>query len=366
MKKPLYGETEPTLAPLGDLGALDNAWHARSNDATHINRRSNDSAPLGAIFSPGRSGSTWLGSMVSSHPAVEYRFEPLLRLRQVDPAVAKFDQDLQAGVDTSWEELHRVFRRPDPGVTKPPFVASHAWSPVPAFKGLSWTLAKSGLPLGSQIFERCMTPSSDARVVFKEVERLHLVRAVADMPDVPVVYLLRHPASVVASRLKGVESGLMPPMDPASVSLRLEAQPSVQRAIGPVDELSLVELESLAWRLHTDAALGALSNHPNVHVVFYEALVREPEAQVGGVLAHLGFEPSPTTEKFIALSRSGASPLRRLWHGELPTNGYFTVFRSASVSPWETALEPTQMADLQRIVGDGMAMTQARQAGEWL
>ncbi len=333
-------------------------------DSSH-RRRATDAVPLGAIFSPGRSGSTWLGSMVSSHPDVEYRFEPVLRMRDFDTDVAAVDDKLQGGGSTTAAELHELFRRVDPTVTKPPFVAANSWSPVPALKGAAWALAKAGVPQSDVLFQKAMSVSDDARIVFKEVERLHLLRAVAQMPEVPIVYLLRHPASVVASRLEGIASGLMPEIDRDSLARSLANRPDLARNISSIDELSLVELEALSWRMNADAALLSLEAHPAVRVVFYEGLARDPEPQLAIVLDHLGFDESPATKRFIELSRSQASRARRMWHGEVTANGYFSVFRSTAILPWQVALPASDLDDLLAIVEGSPAMQRAHAVGEW-
>ncbi|MDJ0687655.1 MAG: hypothetical protein QNJ41_04015 [Xenococcaceae cyanobacterium MO_188.B32] len=38
---------------------------------------------MGALFGLGRSGTTWLGAIVASHPEILYRFEPFHRLQKI-------------------------------------------------------------------------------------------------------------------------------------------------------------------------------------------------------------------------------------------------------------------------------------------
>ena len=42
-----------------------------------------NSHQLGAIFGTGHSGTTCLGSIISSHPNIAYRFEPFHRLEKI-------------------------------------------------------------------------------------------------------------------------------------------------------------------------------------------------------------------------------------------------------------------------------------------
>jgi hypothetical protein len=48
----------------------------------------NYSPRIMGIFGTGRSGSSWLGSIIDSHPQVAYRFEPFHRLKQ-NPTIFK-------------------------------------------------------------------------------------------------------------------------------------------------------------------------------------------------------------------------------------------------------------------------------------
>ena len=51
---------------------------------------------IGAIFGTGRSGSTWVGAVINTHPKIAYRFEPFDRVPN-DPAIQKAMQLLKFG-----------------------------------------------------------------------------------------------------------------------------------------------------------------------------------------------------------------------------------------------------------------------------
>ena len=78
---------------------------------------------MGSIFGTGRSGTTWLGAMVSSHPEIAYRFEPFHRLGATQPAVEEALETIRSN-EFSYKDLSSVYQAllpAYPQAEKPPF-----------------------------------------------------------------------------------------------------------------------------------------------------------------------------------------------------------------------------------------------------
>ncbi len=319
---------------------------------------------LGAIFSAGRSGSTWLGSVVSSHPDIDYRFEPILRLRET-PAFAELERELRHPTRAlEVGDFFAALQGADPRVVKPPFL--HAGEPGlrPAARGVLWAAARSSSKLSDR-FARGLAAEPGANIVFKEVDRLYALNAVVQLPQISLVYLMRHPVAVVASHLKGSGLGLMPEGLAESLINTLADHAELAHYLDRIDTLSSAQVEALLWRARTERSLAAVETCPSSTVVFYEGLIAEPFIGAELALNALGFDMCDATRQFVATTVSGASRWRRLSYGELPVNSYFTVFRTPRPSDWRAAAEPELIAQVLDIVESSPAYERGMASGHW-
>ena len=176
--------------------------------------------PLCGIFSKGRSGSTWLGSIVNTHPEVAYRFEPFHRLRE-DPDVARLRRSIEAGTfdATERDELYAILLRASPLTDRPPFfVKRNARS---RGKRLLWPAARRLPPL-APLYGALYTPRGAPVVVLKEVTLEPVMEGLLRAGGTRIVYLVRHPCAVVHSQIRGQEAGVMPTARQGVLSSLLE------------------------------------------------------------------------------------------------------------------------------------------------
>ena len=108
-----------------------------------MNNTQKNQGKLGAIFGTGRSGTTWLGSIVSSHPEISYRFEPFHRLQNTNIEIRKAIDLIRA--DTfSVKDLPDIYQALSPAYPeseKPPFF-NKKYSLKPGRKYV-WPLARN-------------------------------------------------------------------------------------------------------------------------------------------------------------------------------------------------------------------------------
>ena len=71
---------------------------------------------IAVIMGHSRSGTSWLGSIVNSHPDLIYRYEPFSNLRHFRSDIVKLRQDFQEGrVDeTRLRQLYDILIKADP------------------------------------------------------------------------------------------------------------------------------------------------------------------------------------------------------------------------------------------------------------
>jgi hypothetical protein len=232
------------------------------------------------LLSSGRSGSTWLGELLQTLPALRVIFEPFHQRHGV-PALR----------DARYTYL-------EPDAERPELEA--------ALRGLidgrdrsNWT-EQFNSPLRWIYRRRLM----------KEV-RVNLMvpwlRSV--FPTSRFVLLLRHPAAVVASQLKGGWQ---------LSSRRLRDQPGLAntldlQALGQFGWPESGFLSNLLfWAIENSVALGA-ARQSGMLVLFYEDLCLDPEREIGRLRDYLGLDfPDRVLDRLDRASWSSDSRVGRL------------------------------------------------------
>jgi hypothetical protein len=253
-----------------------------------------------------------------------------------------------------------------PAMCKPPFfpksfLRSPAW-----WRGILWALSRKG-GFVRPIFIRLNDPRRARRVIFKEVEKIHILEWLLKHTDVPVTYLLRDPRAVVASRVRGQAKRLMPTTRRKFLPDLLVRNRDLNDRFSPsVQEMSDAASEALLWRLDVERAHRAFQNLRPVQIIYYENLVRDPFEQTRHVFEHQNLTITKATHDFIEMSRKPPSSFRRFLHGELPVNQYFTVFRApGNENSWVDELTKEQIVDIDEIIGDCRVVQTARELGVW-
>ena len=317
-------------------------------------------ARFGALFGMGRSGTTWLGALINSHPDVAYRFEPFHRLRN-RPEVRRA-RELMESESFSDEDLPTVYKAlltADPMVEKPPF-HSKSYFQAPGRYPL-WVLSRKIKSMG-KLFEKAYTPTSKPYLIFKEVTLAPLMEKILERTSASIVYLVRHPCGTVASLLKGQAEGHMPSERFALLKQLLEAHdPALLDRLGPdkIDDLSPARKNALIYRMEIERAVRALDEHKGGMLCVYENLCREPGKVTDEVFAHLGLSRSEQTATFVETS-TNPKPNRR-------DNGYFAVIRSPleSMEKWRKQLSKEQIDEILEMLAESPAYQKCATLGRW-
>jgi hypothetical protein len=324
---------------------------------------------LAAIFGNGRSGTTWLGSIVSSHPEVAYRFEPFKRARKLGPALAETGRMLDtAELDSlTPERIYNALLPAYPDWEKPPFFSKDYRTRMKSGRALLWPPAKASSLVG-KLYRSLYTPQEKAFVVFKEVAFEDAFQKLVKTSEMPLVYLLRHPCAVVSSILRGQEQGLMG-------SRRQQVLPAFLQDHAPalwdrygegIDLLSPHQKEALLWRTAVERCQKAFGLRDSASVVFYENLCRDPLGVSTEVLHGFGLDLTPQVRDFIGAS-SDPNFASRGRRSEVGTNKYFSVFRDPLVAmdSWKEALSAEQRLEVLEIVRDSPVFERGIQEAQW-
>lgn len=325
--------------------------------------------PLGAIFGTGRSGSTWLGAMVSSHPEVAYRFEPFHRLSKTNSAIAIALEQIRSS-DFSFQDLNSLYQAllpASPELEKPPFFAKSYSTNLPLGRGFTWSLARKN-DWGKKLFSRLYTPKGNPTLIFKEVALVDVMSKLLELNQVPIVYLLRHPCGVVASTLKGQKETLMPSGRRSVLqNLLTKHQPHLaEKYQDRLAQMHVCEQEALLWLMDVERSVRLCQAHQNALVVVYERLVEQPLETLEKIFTHFGLSMNPQSIKFIEQS-THSSLKSKIQAGEIGINKYFSVYRNSQScrDRWKQDLSGEDIERVMNIVKDSQGYALGAATGLW-
>jgi len=339
------------------------------NSASQSSSRGEDfsAANIMGIFGTGRSGSSWLGSIVSSHPEVAYRFEPFHRLKHL-PAVAQAQQRLESAELTEQDlaGVYQVLLPAHPRVERPPF--------FPKTYAMNWGKTElRPLALRFEILQHVFQSFYSFKkvfppLVFKEVTMESMMTNVLEKTSMKVVYMVRHPCAVVASSLKGQKEGVMPVGRHAILDKLLSKyEPDIAEQIIPqLPHLDALDKETLLWRIDVNKGMAAIQKYPHALLVVYEELCDQPIQVSQRVFQHLGLDFSVQTEAFLTQLIQPELSKSKRWR-EIGIGQYFSVFKNPALvkNKWKDTLPKESQAKILNWVKDSAAFTQCARIGNW-
>jgi len=306
--------------------------------------------PIVLLGSP-RSGTTWIGKVFDSHPAVLYRHEPdRIDKGQGIPQVldlAESTAALPAGRD--W--FGRLLRMRHFEVNAiPPFFpkqwtgradrSRRAWQ-----SGARWVgeaSNRAGLRLPLEVPDTIdLDRTVDVVPVLKSVSGLGRARLFHDASDGWLVLMLRHPCGYVASIRRGMtERRMRGAFYAEALSTTVPAR-GRGLTVETLFQLGETARYATNWGLWNDHALAVLDGAARVVVVSYDALTRDPQEGTRRLFAAVGLSWSTQTEAFLdSLSR-------------LPSTArYFSIARNPAGQSerWRRDLTDDEIASIEREV----------------
>jgi hypothetical protein len=318
---------------------------------------------LSGVFGTPRSGTTWLGAILDSHPDVAYRFEPFHRLRD-HPRIRQAREILDSEHlgDADLARVRALLLPAHPVLEKSPFFPKSYLR----FGGqrLVWPLARRFEPL-APLMEALYTPRGLSRLVFKEVGMIPVMRPLVQKSSARIVYLIRHPFAVVSSVLEGQARGLMGTGRQEAIAGILEAHdPALWARFGPrLPEIDAAVKNALLWRFDTEQALRCLEGRENAMQVVYEDLCLHAEERARAIFDFLGLPFHAQTEQFLHES-TGGHPRRR---GDRLVNRYFSVYRDPleSMNRWRKALSASDRRSIEEVLEDCEIYRTIADQGHW-
>jgi hypothetical protein len=281
------------------------------------------------VTGPHRSGTTWVGRMIASHPGVAYLAEPFNVRRPPSPVCHFFHHVTPAEESAFRTYLGRLLTFRDPA----PYQVRSPWP---------WCL-----PLRAARTVRCWWRRlCGCRPLVKDPTAFFSAAWLARAFAADVVVLMRHPAAF-ASSLKRLNAHFD--------FHALLAQPELLRAHGLeefADEIracarrppDLIGQAALLWQVFAAAVLRYRREHPDWVFLRHEDLSADPVASFARLLPRLGLRLTPGVRRTLEEHTSPDNPR------EAPPGVAHQLRRDsrANIWSWKARLRPEEVERLRR------------------
>jgi hypothetical protein len=325
--------------------------------------------PINLILGFGRSGTTWLGSIINSHPDVAYRFEPFHRLKEHDPNTMVMFKQL-AETSTAVEALPDLYKKlivADPLTLKPPFFEKNYIKENGIEK--MWAFSRAFRP-GKLIYSMLYTPrNATPTLVVKEVCFEERMKGLLSNTNIPIVYLVRHPCGCIFSNAQGQQDGKMKSKRNKYLGgfMHAHAPELYERYGSDIEHMSVLENIAWFWRISLDLAFSAIQETGRGKILTYEQLCDDPATHTKEILDYFGLYYHDETKKFINGLYSEYKDDSGKGRKKDMMNGYFTVYRDPSKQKdaWKAKISQDDRKTIERIVKDSPAFEYFAALGHW-
>jgi len=304
-----------------------------------------------------RSGTTWLGKILDSHPYVVYRHEPdsVHHTAAIpwfnDPPYESHDLETARTYLLELSEIRAITAVGGPPIfpksylTTPAFALRRAL--ISGFK-LGERLPIMGAKLKNVPIPDLRSADNHVSVVIKSIYALGRIGLfMAACPKLKTILIVRHPSGHVASVLRGIRMkkfGTSVPITEDMGVYKLLAEIRQARDLGidfaAFEAMQPIERLAWHWAIVNTVAIEALSNSTRGRIVRYEDLCENPVHLSKSLFNFAGLDWNRQTESFVKASTefSGAE-------------GYYDLLRDAkkSAHKWRNELTLEEIDQVSRI-----------------
>lgn len=266
------------------------------------------------LFSLPRSGSTWIGKILDSHPDTLYRHEP--------DSVCPISGIPLFPVETEGARLYETFRSYHDSVTEMNAAKICGKAPLfpKAYFGLFRLYCYRFVSQSSKVLDRfginmpifgVPVGRTNVRLIWKSIESLgRLGIAMKAIPSAYGILLLRHPCGYVASVMRGqarqkFEDNADSSEDYGVFEMLLETDYARERGLTMQELQSMLPEERLAWRwalVNTKAIRDTEGHRSRCYLLSYDEFCADPLKGAEALFEFLGLSWSQQTQTFISES----------------------------------------------------------------
>ncbi|MGF1630400.1 MAG: sulfotransferase [Kiloniellaceae bacterium] len=305
------------------------------------------------IVGGARSGTTFLGKLLDSHPDVLYRHEPDSVLVNTEIPFVPHRNEVQGFVEPARRYLGALCHVSATKVSgqAPFFDKSYRSDLQKKYFLTGLYLAKIAERLCGPLLRKplpvadCIHRGADERILYliKSVDSPWRTFLFSEaMPNLRFIHIVRHPCAVVNSRLRGIQSNLMgsktylrPPFEAGMA----EGYPF---SLEQLEASSYEEKAAFLWMICNQRIHDYMKGREGYRMVFYEDLCRELEPTTRRLFEFAGLSWDPQAEGFIHDLESQDSR----------ETGYFNVMRAplTALDKWREQLSNEQVERIEGVV----------------
>lgn len=308
--------------------------------------------PIVLVCGLPRSGTTWIGKTLDSHPDTLYLHEPdsVRRLRGVPVAPNMSSaQTYRTALQEYLDGLPRVLSAKVNG-TLPVFRKRCDTAFAPSLRKAVCLGAKaSARVFGEFPLPPLMRASAQRPLVWKSIESLGRLGLFARLSgQVRVIHILRHPCGYVASVKRGDADGRFDDRASASEDLEyfellLHTEQARRYDITMTRLQRMAPIERLAWRwvLLNEKAMNDCAGFPGYHLVRYEDFCEFPLPAFQQLFRSAGLAWHAQIEAFIRASVSNDD------------DAYYAIRKNPlrAATKWRAQLTAEEIAQVLEVVG---------------
>ncbi len=302
-----------------------------------------------------RCGLRWLTALLDSHPRSLCRIEPFAR--SYTPGIETSLRRLQNAGSISEAERERLLDEwTRDGLQAPPalFFSKLYCDAKPLQQWWSWACA-SWSERARRSYTAAASPAVDQRydLVLAQTVKTESIAAVARGLKAKLFILRRHPGAVVASQLRGLRRGQLPPVDRLGWFEDNErACRELELRVSSVLRMPLTDLLAYQWLVQNMQYRSALAQLPQSSLAMqFEDFCHNPAARAKELFEFLGWEFGQQTQTFVSQSTSGGWLSFCGWLAG--RRRYATVFRHSSsiCEAWRNDLTDYEQRRVLNIAG---------------
>ena len=285
------------------------------------------------LFGLPRSGTTWVGKILDSHPRTLYRHEPD-SWRRIDAPLAPPLEEIENYASTLVDYAQQVTSLRGLKVSgKLPLFPKDYLTPWGFRTRQLWLLAAK---VGARYLPKLedttipdmirLPDQAKVEIIWKSIESAGRLGLFAQLiPNSYGILLIRHPCGYISSMLRGEQGGQFVSNTPASedygvLEQLLETAPARRRDLDMPYLRSLTPIERSAWRwtLWNEKVMEDIQSQANCRVVRYEDFCAGPAREARHLFDFCGLNWQLQTEQFLVDS-SGKDD-----------SAYYSVYKDSS------------------------------------
>ncbi len=305
-----------------------------------------DTPDIALIVGMGRSGTTFFAKILDSAPNVLYRHEPdYTNINTEIPFLPK-SEEIEAYVSKAEAYLHALVHQRDARTsgTRPIFSKSFRSGYGNSAFFISALTAKIASRVGLSVNVPDFVRANESAIhVIKSVNSLCRTELfLRAMPEMRVLHIIRHPCAVIASRLRGLQKGLLKDHIYTDALFNSGITEGCGFERETIKRKPWDEQAAFQWMVTNNFVFCRLNQDHRYMLISYENLCTSVMESARAVFAFSGVSWTAQTESF----------LHQLMGYENKTGGYFSIKNdlNSSLFNWKREIPAKRIVAIEELI----------------